>query len=116
MRDYKPNTPFTVPLKLLIPTYKTVKGVRKKVIPEDGPLIWGSFKTYGGTERNENGAYSIEDTASVETYFRPDIKSDCLIRLAERKDVVYEIENTPEDINQRHKYCKFKVRRVIGGA
>lgn len=115
MSDYKPSSPFTTPIKLLIPTYQTVKGVRKKVISEDGPLMWCSFKTYGGTEKNINDVYSIEDTANVETFYRPDIKSDCLIMLAET-GATYEIINEPEDIDMRHKYCKFKVRRIKGGA
>lgn len=115
MADYKPGAPFTVPIKLLVPTYQTVKGVRKKVYPADGPLIWGSFKTYGGTERNINDIYSIEDTANVETFYRPDIKSDCHVMLADT-GAIYEVLNTPEDIDLRHKYCKFKVRRVTGGA
>nr|DAS45612.1 MAG TPA: Vta1-like protein [Caudoviricetes sp.] len=35
--------------------------------------------------------------------------------LAESR-AVYDIINEPEDIEQRHKYCKFKVKRVKGGA
>lgn len=115
MKDYKPSTPFTAPIKLLVPSYETIKGVPKKTYPKDGELIWCSFKTYGGTERNVNDIYSIEDTASVETFYRPDIKSDCRIMLAET-GATYEIINEPEDINLRHKYCKFKVKRIKGGA
>nr|DAF77306.1 MAG TPA: putative head-tail adaptor [Caudoviricetes sp.] len=114
MAEYKPS-PLTTPAKLLTPTYQTIKGVRKKVYPEDGELIWCSFKTYGGTEREINEVYSIEDTANVETWFRPDIKSDCRIMLAE-SGATYEILNEPENINLRNQYCKFKVRRIKGGA
>lgn len=114
MADYKPS-PFTTPMKLLTPTYKTIKGVKQKIYPTDGDLIWCSFKTYGGTERTENDVYAIEDTAKVETYFRPDIKADCRIMLAE-SGATYDIINEPEDVNQRHKYHAFKVRRVKGGA
>lgn len=115
MADYKPSSPFTVPVKLLIPEYKTVKGVKKKIYPKDGELIWCSFKTYGGTEREINEVYSIEDTGNVETWFRPDIKSDYQIMLAE-SGATYEILNEPENINLRNQYCKFKVRRIKGGA
>lgn len=114
MAEYK-LSPLTTPAKLLTPTYQTIKGVRKKVYPEDGELIWCSFKTYGGTEREINEVYSIEDTANVETWFRPDIKSDCRIMLAE-SGATYEILNEPENINLRNQYCKFKVRRIKGGA
>lgn len=115
MSNFKLSESLTVPIKLLVPTYKNVKGVMKKTYPEDGDLIWCSFKTYGGTEKNVNDVYSIEDTANVETWYRPDIKSDCRIMLADTS-VVYEIMNEPENINMRNQYCKFKVRRVKGGA
>jgi hypothetical protein len=114
MVDYKPS-PFTTPMKLLTPTYETVKGVKKKIYQADGDLIWCSFKTYGGTERTENDVYAIEDTAKVETYFRPDITANCRVMLAE-SGATYDIINEPEDVNQRHKYHVFKVRRVKGGA
>ena len=47
MREYRPAL-FTTPIKLLAPGYQTVKGVPRKIYPEDGELIWCSFKTYGG--------------------------------------------------------------------
>ena len=115
MADYQPSAPFTTPVMLLVPEYKTVKGVRKKVYPDGGPILWCSFKTYGGTERDVNGVYSIEDTANVETWFRPDIKSDCQILIPDT-EAIYEIINEPENINMRNQYCKFKVSRIKGGA
>lgn len=115
MAHYIPSLPFATPIKLLVPTHQTVKGVKKKVYPNDGELLFCSFKTYGGTERNINGVYSIEDTANVETWFRPDIKSDCRIILADT-GAVYEIINEPENIEMRNQYSKFKVKRIKGGA
>lgn len=116
-REYKPNLDNFIPMMLLIPTTTTVSGVTKKTFPkiEEGILFFGSFKTYGGTERDVNGVYSIEDTANVETWYRPDIKSDCRVALAVSK-VVYEIINEPENINQRSQFLKFKLKRVKGGA
>lgn len=115
MSSYKPSGPFVTPVILLKPEYMTVKGVRKKVFPDNGPILWCSFKTYGGTEKNVNDVYTIEDTANIETWFRPDIKGDCQIKLA-YADAVYEIMNEPENIDMRNQYCKFKVRRIKGGA
>lgn len=116
MADYKPSVPFNVPMFLLKPTYEVVKGVRKKVYPEASKdlMIYGSFKTYGGTERNVNDVYAIEDTANVETWFRPDILADCRMQLTDGKQ--FEIINEPENINQRNQWLKFKVRRITGGA
>ena len=78
-------------------------------------FFFGSFKTYGGTEKTVNGVYSIEDTANIETMYRPDITGVCRIARAEDK-AVFDIINEPEDINQRHQFLKFKVKRLKGGA
>ena len=113
--SYRPKLENTIPLILLVPTYRTVHGVTTKTYSSEGDMIYGSFKTYGGTERNIDGLYSIEDTAVVETWYRPDIRSDCRIRIAST-GAVYDIINEPEDIDMRHQFLKFKVKRVKGGA
>ena len=117
MASYKPNTPFSTVLGLLIPTYATMQGVPTKSFPAVAKAIRfdGSLKTYGGTERDVNGLYSIEDTAIIETWYRPDIKSDCRIVVL-NTGAVYDIIGEPENINLRNQYLKFKVRRVKGGA
>ena len=114
---FKPSAVFSVAMKLLVPTYTTVQGVRKKAFPApiDGALFYGNFKTYGGTDRDVNGVYSVEDTASVETYFRPDIKSECRVCVIST-GAIYEIIGEPENIELRNQYMKFKVRRIKGGA
>lgn len=100
-------------MRLLIPTYTKVNGVEKKTFPETGPLFFANFKTYGGTERDVNGKYVIEDTSNIVTWFRPDIKSDCrVVRLED--GAVFEIMNEPEDVNFRHMFIIFKVKRVKG--
>lgn len=117
MADFKPSATFSVALMLLKPTYNTVQGVPTKSFPalENGELFYGNFKTYGGTERDVNGLYSIEDTANVECWYRPDIKSDCRIGVIST-GAIYEIFGEPENINLRNQFMKFKVRRVKGGA
>lgn len=115
MAEFKPAFPYSVPIELLIPTYEIVKGVRKLVYPDVGIRLDCSFKTYGGTERNENNVYSVLDTASVETWYRPDITSNCRIKVISTS-AVYEIKGEPENINMRNQFCKFKVQRVKGGA
>lgn len=123
MANYRPEITDTIPLVLLIPTYENKQGVIKKTFPKledvlytDSPFIfYGSFKTYGGTERDVNGVYSIEDTATINTWYRPDIKSDC--RIARANDgAIFDIAGEPEDINQRHQFLVFKVKRVKGNA
>lgn len=100
-------------MRLLIPTYTKISGVEKKSFPENGPLFFANFKTYGGTERDINGKYVNEDTANIVTWYRPDIKSDCrVVRLED--GAVFEVLNEPEDVNFRHMFIIFKVKRVKG--
>ena len=115
--DFKPNFPFSTALIVLKPTTANVLGVHQKVLPAlaDGIQIFGSFKTYGGTEKIVDGLYSISDTAVVETWYRPDITSDCVIVLADT-GAKFEIINEPENINQRNQFLRFKVQRYKGGA
>ena len=115
MADYKPSFPFDTAIELLIPVYTSVKGVQVKTFPDSGINLHCSFKTYGGTEITTNGLYTVIDTAIVETWYRPDIKSDCRIKLL-LTGQVYEIIGKPENVNQRNQFIKFKVRAVEGGA
>lgn len=128
MANFRPSAPFSVSMVLLTPAYSTAYGVSKKTFPSitealnevdtnDKPinLFFGNFKTYGGTERDVDGLYVIEDTASIETWYRPDIVSDCRIGVI-ATGAVYEIWGEPENINMRNQYLKFKVRRYKGGA
>lgn len=113
MAYYKPSGPFNVPMFLFIPTEVEKKGSTKKVYPETGELIYCTFRTFGGTEKTSNDLLVIEDTAVIETWFRPDIKADC--RLKDADGIEYEILGTPENINKRNQYLKFKIRVVRGG-
>lgn len=117
MKSYKLSSPLNVPLMLLVPEYTDILGVAQKTYPdiESGILIYGSFRTFGGTEREVNGLYSIENTATVETWYRPDITSDCRIGVPQTGEV-YDILGEPENINMRNQYLRFKVLQVRGGA
>lgn len=112
---WKPSSPFVTPLKLLASTTTKVAGVSKKSFADDGPVILASFKTYGGTEREINGVTVVEDTATVETFFRPDITADSGILNTENGQT-YEVIGPPENIEMRSHYLRFKVRAVKGGA
>lgn len=114
---YRPTAIFNTPLVLLKPIYEDVKGVTQKKYQtiEEGFKFNASFKTYGGTERTVNDIYVIEDTANIETYYDPIFSGDCVIvNLNTMKQ--YEIIGDPEDIEQRHIFTKFKVRRIGGVA
>lgn len=105
----------TTPLRLQTPTVQKVNGVLVKSYSDSTDVIFASFKTYGGTERESNGVYVVEDTANIVCWYRPDITSGCRVkRLAD--EAVYEIIGEPENLEMRNMFLKFKVRRVKGGA
>ena len=108
----KPDLPYNTSVELLAPTYSYVKGVAVKSY-ETVDVINCKVKTYGGTERVSNDTLVIEDTANIETWYRPDITASTQFKLGEK---VYEVIGTPEDVEQRHQILKFKVRAVRGGA
>lgn len=114
MSSYKPSFPFNVPARIVHATFEKVNGVNVKTFTE-GYQIFVSAKSYGGTEKVVNDQYLIIDTLSIETWFRPDIKSEDYIRLLDDNSL-WEILNTPEDIDRRHQYLKFKVQRYKGNA
>lgn len=114
-RNYRPAMPFNVAMRLLAPTITTVKGVKKLVYPEpkNGTLIFGSFRTFGGTESTENNIYTVADTATIDTWYRPDIKADCQIYICDT-GVTYEIKGTPENIEMRNQYLQIRAQRLGG--
>lgn len=120
MRNYKPSVPFTTPMKLLVPTTVKSHGVNEKVYPDPDDLgresiFFGSFRTFGGTENVENGIYTIINTATVDTWYRPDIKANCRICICQTGEI-YDIVSDPENIEFRNQYLQFKVRKVGGSA
>lgn len=113
--SYKSTTWKNTALYLFVPTYEKINGVTVKKYPDKGVLFFGSFKSYGGTETTVNGLLSVEDTADVEMWYRPDVKSDCIIANA-ITGARYEILGEPENVEMANQILKFKVRRIKGGA
>lgn len=120
---FRPNeaAQMTTPLRLQQPVTAVSYGVSKKTYKNIDGVIWANFKTFGGTEKNDNGIITVEDTAQIVCWFRPDITSGCRVVLldgAENTDGAkcYEVLGEPENIEQRNMFLKFKVRRVKGGA
>lgn len=116
-RNYRPKAPFNAAMKLIVPVTERVQGVLKKTWsdPETSELFFGSFRTFGGTENVQDGVYTLIDTGTINTWYRPDIKADCRIYICETGKM-YEIVSDPEDIDMRHQYLQFKVRKVGGKA
>lgn len=109
---YRPRSPFSTVVELYGCSTERVLGVvTKKHTKIDD--IFCSFKTYGGTETTSNGITVVDDTAEVETWYRPDITSSSVVKL---NDKTYEVIGEPENIEMRNQFMKFKVRAVRGGA
>lgn len=113
----------TTPLQLQQPKTATSYGVNVKTYENIKGVVMANFKTFGGTEKNDNGIITVEETAQVVCRYRPDIKSDTRIILLPaginekgEPNAVYEILGDPENIEMRNMFLKFKVRRVKGGA
>ena len=54
MTAFSPSSPFTVPMTVLTPSTTRVNGVVVKGFA-DGRQFFGSFRTFGGTEREQDG-------------------------------------------------------------
>lgn len=109
------------PFKLQQPVNAVSYGVNTKGWQDVNGVIKANFKTFGGTEKNDNGVLSIEDTAQIVCWFRPDIKSGCRLVLLDGTEnsanaKCYEVLGEPENIEMRNMFLKFKVRRIKGGA
>lgn len=105
----------TTPFRLQTPISVSSYGVNKKTWQDADGVIKANFKTYGGTELTVNNVLSVEDTAYIICWYRPDIKSGCrVIRLSD--GAAFEILGEPENIEMRNQFLKFKVRRIKGGA
>ena len=111
---WAPSAPFTVPMTILKATETKVNGVRTKTYA-DGQAIVGSFRTFGGTEREQDGLTVVEDTAVVEAWYTPALEAGDRVR-TDTDGAAWDVLGTPEDIGQRHQWMRFKVRRAKGGA
>lgn len=115
---YKPAVPFTVAMKLLAPTTRNVRGVRVNDYPEPKDVqdvFFGSFRTFGGTERMTNDVFTLEDTATIDTWFDPSITANCRVYVC-ATGKTYEVIGTPENIDMRNQFTVIKVRAIGGGA
>lgn len=112
MKQFIPDLPYSVFAELLNPQEKTEKGsVKKSYIKIDD--IYISFRTFGGTETVKNDILVVENTATVQTWYRPDINAGSRLKIG---GLEYDILGMPENINMSNQYLQFKVRAVKGGA
>lgn len=112
MKQYQATVPFNVPALHLKRTTKKVNGINKETFTE-GTAFFCSAKSYGGTEKVVNGVYVIEDTWQIDAWFNPTFGKGDRIRFLD-DNTEYEILASPENINRRGQYMRFKVVRISG--
>jgi len=111
---WKPFTPFSVPMQVLTTTTTKVNGVIVKQRVE-GRRFLGSVRTFGGSENVVDGMTVVEDTATVNCWYSPDIVSGIAVRML-TDGSEWEILGTPENVEMRNQWLVFKIRRIKGGA
>lgn len=111
-KQYQPQVPFTVPAMHLKQTTEKVNGVNQPTFTESG-MFYCSAKSYGGTEKTVNGVYVIEDTWTIDTWYNPAFKKGDRIRFLDDM-TEFEVLASPENINRRGQYMRFKVVRIGG--
>lgn len=110
---YRPKKPFNAQFMILVPAIKNVNGKVVYVYPDTGDIINAAYTTFGGTESVVNGVYSVIDTGTVETWYRPDITSTT--RLKREDGRIYDVEGDPENIEMRNQFLKIKVKCIGNG-
>lgn len=110
--QYRPLVPFNVPAIHFRRETKRVNGVNQEAFT-DGDIFYCAAKSYGGTEKTVNGVYVIEDTWTIDTWYNPAFKKGDKIRFLD-DNTEYEILASPENINRRGQYMRFKVSRIGG--
>lgn len=115
MAGYKPAAPFRTAMRLLNPSQTAVKGVNKQTYPapSEGMQMFGTFRTFGGTETVINGVLTVTATGYIDTWYRSDLRSDSRIYIVQTGET-YEVLGKPENINMQNQYMKVRVRQIGG--
>ena len=113
-KQYQPQVPFATPALLLKRSDKPkkVNGINSYTYTEK-ETFFCTAKSYGGTEKVVNGVYVIEDTLTFDTWYNPAFAKGDKIRLLD-DNTEYEILASPENINRRGQYMRFKAVRISG--
>lgn len=112
-KEYTPNLPFDVPALHLKRSMEKVNGANQEVFTAADEHFFCSAKSYGGTEKQVNGVTVIEDTWWIDAYFDPSFGKGDRIRFLD-DNTEFEVLASPENINRRGQYMRFKVSRVGG--
>lgn len=111
---FKVSEQMTTPMRLMKRQTEKVLGATETTYTEaTDPIIYCNFKSKGGTEAVHNGQYIILETATVQTWYRPDIKKGDRLILPDGS--AWDIKGNPENVEQRNQLMILKLQNV-GGA
>lgn len=110
---YVPDAILNVPARIWHAVARRANGVQKMEYEPSDEVIWVSAKSYGGTDKVVDGVYMVEDTITFTSYYNPELKSSDRIQLM-GDGSFWEILNTPENIDMRGAFMRFKARRYHG--
>lgn len=113
MKQYQPQVPFSVPALHFKQSTKKVNGVLQETFAKNGVLFYCSAKAYGGTEKIVNDLFVIEDTWTIDAWYDANFDKGDKIRFLDDNSE-YRILASPENINRRGQYMRFKVSRIGG--
>ena len=112
-KEYEANLPFDIPALHLKRSLEKINGVNEPVFTAAAKHFYCSAKSYGGTEKVVNGVVVIEDTWIVDAFYNPAFGKGDRIRFLDDNSE-FEILASPENINRRGKFMRFKVRSIGG--
>lgn len=115
-KQYQPQTPFTVPFKILSATKKKINGVNTNTYPEPSEVkevYFCSAKAYIGSNKVINDLATEEDSLVVDSYYMPNLKRNDRIILLDDNSI-WELPLSPENIDRRNHWSRFKVVRIHG--
>ena len=112
-KEYEANLPFDIPALHLKRTLTKINGVNQENFTEAEKPFFCSAKSYGGTEKVVNGVVVIEDTWIVDAYYNPTFSKGDKIRFLDDNSE-FEILASPENINRRGQYMRFKAVGIGG--
>ena len=108
---YKLRRPFSSVFHIMKPEYTHVYGVDQKTWIDVG-VFHGSVHTASGSEKVENGVMSVQTVKVVQCNYDKRLKAS--IRLLDSAGAYWDITGEPEDIDERHRFMQFKIRKVEG--
>lgn len=112
-KQYIPQAPFNVPFRIQKAQITKINGINSLDYIEDKEVYFCSARAYVGTSKNVNDISAEEDTLTIDSYWIPNLKRNDRIRLLD-DDSIWELYVSPENINRRNQYARFKVIRING--